>query len=191
MARVSVFCSSSKEVSPWFLNEAQEFGAELARYGHTLVYGGTNQGMMGALAQGALASGGKVIGIIPEVDFLMRNVQEGGCEMVKVKNLSQRKELMIEKADFFVALPGGVGTLDEIFEVLARKQMGECNDKQFWFYNPFNYWNPLLESLEIMGEQTMITVPMGDLIKITDRREEIFTAVQKSLLEREGFELVF
>ena len=123
MYSVCVFCASRDGVRDDYLAAADSFGRELAARDMALVYGGGNVGLMGALADGALDAGGHVIGVIP--DFLReREVAHTGLsEMVFVDDLFERKALMIERADAFVALPGGIGTFDEILEVIAWRQL--------------------------------------------------------------------
>jgi uncharacterized protein (TIGR00730 family) len=120
---VCVFCASRDGADPVYRRAAAAFGHELARRGMTLVYGGGRIGLMGALADGALAAGGRVVGVIP--DFLRERevAHEALSECVKVDDLFERKAVMIERADAFVALPGGIGTFDEILEVIAWRQL--------------------------------------------------------------------
>lgn len=123
MYSVCVFCGSRDGAAPSYREAAAAFGRELARREMTLVYGGGRVGLMGALADAALGAGGRVVGIIP--DFLRdREVAHGGLsELVMVDDLFERKSIMIERADAFVALPGGIGTFDEILEVIAWRQL--------------------------------------------------------------------
>jgi uncharacterized protein (TIGR00730 family) len=123
MYSVCVFCASRDGARDDYLAAADSFGRELAARDMALVYGGGNIGLMGALADGALDAGGHVVGIIP--DFLReREVAHTGLtECVFVDDLFERKALMIERADAFVALPGGIGTFDEILEVIAWRQL--------------------------------------------------------------------
>jgi len=120
---VCVFCASRDGAAPAYREAAVAFGRELARREITLVYGGGRVGLMGALSDAALGAGGRVVGVIP--DFLRdREVAHTGLsELVMVDDLFERKSVMIERADAFVALPGGIGTFDEILEVIAWRQL--------------------------------------------------------------------
>jgi uncharacterized protein (TIGR00730 family) len=117
MAAICVFCASSQTLDQRWLDLATEVGGALARRGHVLVSGGGRAGMMGAVAAGARAAGGHTVGIIPQslVDREIADTQSG--ELVVTDGMASRKNLMIEKSDAFLTLPGGIGTLDELFEV--------------------------------------------------------------------------
>lgn len=178
MAKLAVFCSSSDQVSPLFLSQAAVFGGRLAKAGHTLVYGGANCGMMGEVARGALQAGGEVVGVIPDLDFLQGLNQVGLTQQVIVKTLAERKAIMLNQVDGAVALPGGLGTLDEVFDALVLKVAKQW-DKPFWFYNFMDFWEPLLETLSLMAEQRIITQPLDELYMVTDKEDEIFNQLGK------------
>lgn len=178
MAKLAVFCSSSDRVSPIFLSQAGVFGTKLAKAGHTLVYGGANCGMMGEVARGALQAGGEVIGVIPDLDFLQGLNQVGLTQQVIVKTLAERKSIMLQQVDGAVALPGGLGTLDEIYDALVLKVAQQWL-KPFWFYNFMEFWDPMLETLAIMAEQNMITRSLDELYIVTEKEDEIFMDLGK------------
>jgi len=122
---VCVFCGARSGAEPRFLDLASRAGQLLAVSGATVVYGGGSVGMMGALADGALAAGGPVVGIIPRV-LMQREVGHTGLTRLEVvPDMPARKQRMIELSDAFLTLPGGLGTLDELFEVLTLRQLGE------------------------------------------------------------------
>lgn len=138
-----VFCGARSGADPRWGLAARAFGAEVARRGWTLVYGGGRVGLMGALADGALAAGGEVVGIIPH-SLMAREVGHGGLTRLEVvDDMAQRKIRMIAVSDAFVALPGGLGTLDELFEVLTLRQIGE-HAKPVGLLDQHGYWQPLL-----------------------------------------------
>jgi uncharacterized protein (TIGR00730 family) len=174
---VAVFCSSSESVSPLLLSEAESFGAALASRGHRVVYGGCDIGMMGRLADGALKAGGEVIGVVPELDWAAGIVHTGLTSRVAVPTLSERKIAMLERADAAVALPGGLGTLDEIFEALVLKATGQWR-KPFWFINWFDFWTPTLEALTLMSESRMINHPLHELYDVVERHEDLLRALE-------------
>lgn len=124
MRRVCVFLGSNPGNNPAFYAAAQATGAELARRGITTVYGGSNVGLMGALADAALAEGGEVIGIIPESLQKKEIAHEGLTEQHVVGSMHERKALMAKLSDGFIALPGGMGTLEELCEILTWAQLG-------------------------------------------------------------------
>lgn len=124
MKRVCVFLGSNPGNKPDYLKAAQDMGAELARRGITCVYGGSNVGLMGALADAALAAGGEVIGIIPTALQKKEIAHTGLTEQHVVGSMHERKALMAELSDAFIALPGGMGTLEELCEMLTWAQLG-------------------------------------------------------------------
>lgn len=136
-----VFCGSSDEADAEFLNAAGALGKSLADAGIKLVYGGGGVGLMGAVARGAHHAGGEVLGIIPT--FLVG--KERALEMVEhiiVDNMHERKMLMFQRSDSFVILPGGIGTLEEVVELLSWRRL-DLHAKPVVFYNPRGFWEPL------------------------------------------------
>ena len=124
LSSVCVYCGSSPGSRTSYTHTAEAFGRLLADEGITIVYGGGNVGLMGALADGALAAGGKVVGVIPERLVAKELAHSGVTELHRVESMHERKLKMVELSDAFVALPGGVGTLEEIFEVFTWAQLG-------------------------------------------------------------------
>lgn len=144
---ICLFCGSRPGLSASFAASARELGAGLAARGWTLVYGGGDVGLMGICADAALAAGGSVIGIIPQ-RLLDREVGKREItELVVTRTMFERKELMIERSDAFVVLPGGLGTLDEIMEVLTLRQLG-YHDKPVVIVDVDGYWAPLAVMFE-------------------------------------------
>jgi uncharacterized protein (TIGR00730 family) len=141
--RVCVFCGASSGRLPAYADAARAFGTALAGRGLGLVYGGGRVGLMGAVADAALAGGGEVIGVIPQ-ELVDRELAHGGLtELHVVGSLHERKALMAELADGFVALPGGFGTLDELLEQLTWSQLG-LHAKPVGLYDVEDYWRPLI-----------------------------------------------
>ena len=169
---VGLFLSSIADVSPTFLEEAEQLGSELARAGYSVVYGGSNEGCMGRLAKGVLSERGQLIGVVPELDFVEGIVQEGMAEKILVPDLSHRKCRMIERSDAFLVYPGGLGTLDEISDVLAQRQI-RAHNKPIVFYNYLDYWSPFIECLETFYQQRMISTPVHDLFRVFDQPTDV------------------
>lgn len=142
---VCVFCGARSGIDPRWAAGANEFGAVLARRGWRLVYGGGRVGLMGALADGAIAAGGEVVGVIPRSLMDRELAHRGLARLEVVSDMAARKTRMIEMSDAFVALPGGLGTLDELFEVLTLRQIGE-HRKPTALYDQDGYWTRLLET---------------------------------------------
>ena len=145
--RVCVYCGSSGAVDRQYREAASELGTRLAAAGIGLVYGGGRVGLMGLLADAALVGGGEVIGIIPSRLRDAELAHPGATEMVVVASMHERKHLMAEKADAFAVLPGGIGTLDEMFEILSWKQLG-LHDKPILLADIGGYWAPLRALLD-------------------------------------------
>jgi hypothetical protein len=142
-----VFCASSPGSDPRYIEAAREVGAALASRGVGIVYGGGRVGLMGALADAALAAGGQVIGVIPRELVDRELAHDGVTELRVVDSLAERKAVMAELADAFVALPGGIGTLDELSEVLSWAQLG-LHAKPIVLLDVADYWRPLLAWLD-------------------------------------------
>ena len=145
--RLCVYCGSSGAVEPRFREAATELGSLLGAAGIELVYGGGRVGLMGLLADAALTAGGKVTDIIPRRLLDAEVAHPGVTELVVVDSMHDRKRLMAEKADAFAVLPGGIGTLDELFETLSWKQL-ELHDKSILLVDIGGYWAPLRELLD-------------------------------------------
>jgi len=150
-----VFCGSSPGLAPAYASAARQFGSLIAQRGITLVYGGGNVGLMGEVANGALGSGGKVVGVIPrhlvEKEVEHRNL----TELIVVSSMHERKMKMAELSDGFVALPGGIGTLEEIFEAITWTMLG-LHRKPCAFLNTAGFYTKLLSFLEFEVEQRFV-----------------------------------
>jgi uncharacterized protein (TIGR00730 family) len=152
---ISVYCGSSDNVHPDYLKAARRMGQALAQRGTTIIFGGGGTGMMGAMADGGLEAGGDVIGIIPKRFNTAELVHSGLTELVVVDTMHERKALMAERADAFVALPGGYGTLEELFEILTWAQIG-MHAKPVGLLNSLGYFQPLLALIDHMLGQGFI-----------------------------------
>lgn len=149
---VCVYCGSSPGLMPEYRDAAISVGRLLAHEGITLVYGGGNVGLMGAMADSALAHGGRVIGVIPHALVAMEVAHHGVSELLAVGDMHERKKKMADLADAFVALPGGIGTLEEIFEAMTWSQL--CiHDKPCGFLNTCGYYDGLFQFMRHMTEQ--------------------------------------
>jgi uncharacterized protein (TIGR00730 family) len=144
---VCVYCGSSGAVEVRYREAASELGARLAAAEVEIVFGGGRVGLMGLLADAALAANGRVTGIIPSHLRSAELAHPGVSELVVVGSMHERKRLMAERADAFAVLPGGIGTLDEMFEILSWKQLG-LHDKPILLVDVGGYWAPLLALLE-------------------------------------------
>ncbi len=141
LTSVCVYCGSSFGTDPAFAVVAADVGRRIAREGLTLVYGGSSVGLMGQLADAALAEGGRVVGVIPRSVFVREVAHLGLSELVEVDSMHDRKLLMFELADAFVALPGGIGTLEELTEVASWAQLG-LHEKPVATLDVNGFWQP-------------------------------------------------
>jgi len=151
LQNICVYCGSNPGRAPVYLEQAQAFGRELARRDIGLVYGGADVGLMGAVADATLAAGGRVIGIIPESLRSKEMAHLGLTELHVVKSMHERKTLMAQKSDGFVALPGGAGTFEEIFEVWTWAQLG-FHSKPCGLLNVAGYYDQLAGFLDHAAE---------------------------------------
>ena len=147
MKSLCVFCGSSMGNQPHFTAGAQHLGRSLAGHGITLVYGGASVGSMGVIADAALAAGGRVIGVIPDSMVKKELAHRGLTELRVVGSMAERKDVMAELSDGFITMPGGMGTLDEIFEMLTGAQLG-FHQKPCAFLNAKGYYDHLLAFID-------------------------------------------
>jgi hypothetical protein len=169
---ICVYCGSSGRVDEVYRAAATRFGVLLAKAGIELVYGGGRVGLMGLLADAALASGGRVTGIIP-VHLHDKEVGHTGLsELVIVDNMHERKRRMFELADAFVVLPGGLGTLDETLEIITWKQL-ELHDKPVVLVDVAGYWTPLLELIEHAVVSGFAARRALNLYRVAQRVEDV------------------
>jgi uncharacterized protein (TIGR00730 family) len=147
--RVAVFLGSSPGRRPDYAEAVASFGRELAEAGVGIIYGGASVGLMGVLADAALAAGGEVIGVIPDGLFAAEVAHQGLSRLEVVPSMLERKARMAELADGFAALPGGLGTLDELFEMLTWRQLG-LHDKPVALVDVDGFWDPLAGLLDAL-----------------------------------------
>ncbi|MBC7670375.1 MAG: TIGR00730 family Rossman fold protein [Gemmatimonadaceae bacterium] len=171
LTSVCVYCGSSNTADPAFLNAAFEIGGDFARAGLKLVYGGGGVGLMGATARGAHAAGGKVLGIIP--DFLRGREQPfDDVETVIVTSMHERKMMMFERSDAFVVLPGGIGTLEEIIELLSWRRL-DLHAKPIMFHNPRGFWDPLFALLQHTIDEGLTPPSLADCWRSVEKASDV------------------
>jgi uncharacterized protein (TIGR00730 family) len=183
---VCVYCGSRHGIDPDFQTAATAFGRELAAAGLTLVYGGGSIGLMGEVAHACLDAGGTVVGVIPR--FLKdREIMLGEVsELVVTADMHERKRIMFERSDAFVAIPGGIGTLEEVVEMMTWAQLGQ-HRKPVLLANINDFWEPLLTLLAHMEEQAFIGPGWDVNYQVADRIEDIIPTLEaaRDLLEAE------
>lgn len=163
--RLCVFCGSSHGAHPAYIEAAKQVGAELARRGIALVYGGGNVGLMGVLADSVLASAGEVIGVIPEALMTKEVGHRGLPDLRIVKTMHERKALMAELSDGFIALPGGIGTFEEFFEIVTWAQLG-LHSKPCALLNVNGFYDPLLRLLDHAIEERFVKPKQRALVLV-------------------------
>ncbi len=165
MISLCVFCGSSAGGSAAYAEAAAALGAELAARGTTLVFGGGKRGMMGVLADACLARGGRVVGVIPGHLWHLELGHTGVTEMHVVGSMHERKARMAELADAFLALPGGIGTMEEFFEVWTWGQLG-LHAKPLGLLNAAGYFDPLIRFLDHMVDERFLRADQRDLVLV-------------------------
>jgi uncharacterized protein (TIGR00730 family) len=155
VAAVCVFCASSSTLDQRWLDLAHSTGRELAARGHTLVSGGGRVGMMGAIADGARTGGGHTVGVIPQTLVDLEVADRSADELIVTTDMGARKNLMIERSDAFITLPGGLGTLDELFEVWTTATL-DLHRKPIVLLDPDGFYDGLLAWLGQLGDTAFI-----------------------------------
>jgi uncharacterized protein (TIGR00730 family) len=175
MAAICIYCGSSPGTDPAYMESARTMGQLIASQGHTLVYGGGHVGLMGAAADAALDGGGEVIGVIPQ-DLLDKEVGHGAVtELIAVNSMHERKMKMASLSDCFIALPGGIGTLEEITEVLTWNQLG-FHAKACGLLNVNGFFDSLLQLLDDMVEKRFLKAEHRAQLLVAATPEDILTS---------------
>ncbi len=177
--RICIFCSANERIDPDFFSMTRELGVLLARDGHEIVFGGCAMGLMEALAESAYAAGGKVVGVVPRI------VEDGGgqtpylTEVVPCRDLTERKALMLERSDVFLVLPGGLGTLDELFTIAASATIG-YHSKKIVVWNMKGFWTELVSLLDALQQKGMIRGTWQRYIIVAERMEEVMRELKEA-----------
>lgn len=187
---ISVFCGSSLPRNKEIVAAARDLGRQIALGGHTLLYGGSNLGLMGVVSGAALEEGGRVVGVIPTLfsEEIIRS--QAVTELVRVRSMAERKEYLIARSDAFVALPGGIGTIDEVSEVMVMNQLqivddqrvldGSYRTKPMILLNIDGYYNSFLDQLRLTKEEGLMRSDAG-MVAAADVNE-IFSLLERELL---------
>ena len=170
---ICVYCASSDKIDKTYITAGEKFGEEMAKRNHTLIFGSGIYGVMGAVARGVKNNGGKRIGVVPEFIRNLVTVDTDCDEFIVTETMRQRKQVMEEKSEAFVMLPGGIGTFEEFFEILTLKQL-EQHQKPIVIYNVNNYFNPLIDMLETAINQDFMSPDCRDLVFFSKDINEIF-----------------
>ncbi len=176
IGRICVFCGSGPGRNPAYVAAARTLGASMAAAGIGLVYGGGGLGLMGETAKAVLATGGRVTGIIPAFLTDRERTLKDAQEIIITKDMHERKMLMFEKSDAFVALPGGVGTLEELVEQLTWSQLGQ-HKKPIVLADINGFWQPFLTLIEHMRDEAFIRAGLEVRFRVVARAEDIVPTV--------------
>ena len=172
MKKIAVFCSASENIDRIYKQKAEELGAWMGETGKWLIYGGTNRGLMEVLARSTKSHGGFVMGVVPSIVEERGNVSDLLDVTFKTENLSDRKDVMLRESEIALALPGGVGTLDEIFHVMASATIG-YHHKQVVLYNIDGFWDGIIDFLSGLEKQHFAHSPLDSFFKVADNFEEL------------------
>ena len=179
---ITVYCGAAEGRDPEFIASARELGAWMAKNGHRLIYGAGNSGMMGAVSDALIEGGGEAIGVTPQFFVLAEETRNDLSEVVIADDMSARRNWMIDHGDAFIALPGGMGTLDEITEVMTYKRLGLLGEynKPVMVYNVNGYYDKFFEFLRYMREHDFCRqLDLDNVIEVTCI-EDIESALQKA-----------
>ena len=170
--KIAVFCGSGRGVNPIFAEKARQLGQLLVQQGHELVYGGGKTGLMGVIADSVLEAGGKVYGVMP-VTLTDKEIQHSGVtELFIVADMHERKAKMAELADAFIAMPGGIGTLEEIFEIWTWGQLG-YHYKPCGFFNINGYYDQLLGFIDTVVNQEFMRPEYAQMMQVSADSEQL------------------
>ena len=181
MEKIGIFCSASDNIDKMYFESASQIGKWMGQTGKTLIYGGASLGLMECIARAVKENGGKVIGVVPA------KLEENGKvstlldEEIHTRNLSDRKDIITEKSEVLVALPGGVGTLDEIFHVIAAASIG-YHRKKVIFYNEYGFYDELLKALHTLDDKGFARPPFSTYYEVANTLNELKEKINSSYM---------
>ncbi len=169
---VCVYGASSNDIDRSYIEETEYLGREIAKRGHTLVYGAGANGLMGAVARGVYEKNGTIIGVTPSFFNVDGILFENVSELITTETMRERKQIMEDKADAFIITPGGIGTLEEFFEILTLKQLGR-HGKAIVIFNQNGFYDHLLSMLKETSDKGFMTPATNEIYTIMDNSDEI------------------
>ncbi|TGM46146.1 TIGR00730 family Rossman fold protein [Leptospira vanthielii] len=174
---IAVYCGSSAGLDPYYMNAAFELGEYLGSHQIGLVYGGASVGLMGAVANGCLSKNGSVIGVLPK--FLKKKeIEHSGLgQLILVESMHERKLKMFDLSDAFVVLPGGLGTMEEFFEIITWSQLG-LHHKPIIIINWLGFYNPLLTLMQNMVESGFLKKENAALVQVLETSKDLLQTIQ-------------
>ncbi len=177
--KIGVFCSANQQLAPEIFEKTRNLGQWMAKEGHMLVYGGVNSGLMECIAEVVHKSGGRTIGIIPRIVQREGRISQYVDIEIMCDNLNDRKQLMEDQSDVFIALPGGIGTLDEIFTMAASATIG-FHQKRVILYNIGGFWNSLIAMLDHLQASGVIRKEWQTYIQVANSLDDIKELLSES-----------
>lgn len=178
MEKIGIFCSASDSIDKMYFHKAMELGEWMAKHRKTLIYGGANLGLMECIAQSVKANGGVVVGVVPSKLEENGKVSSLLDKTFKTKNLSDRKDIIVDESDVLVALPGGIGTFDEIFHTMAASSIG-YHTKKVIFYNIDGFYDNLLTILSSLYQNQFSRHPLNHYFDVAETFEELTNLLNK------------
>jgi len=177
MKSICVYCGSSEDIDPALRQSAKDLGRLIARHGDQLVYGGGSVGLMGDVARAVHAHGGRVVGVIPESLTTAEIAYHHADELIVTKTMRERKQIMDDRADAFVVLPGGFGTLEELAEILVLKILG-YTDRPLIIVNPDGFYDPLIELFNHFVEHKFAKPKHLAMVSFVDAVEDVYALIE-------------
>lgn len=177
--KICVFGAASHTIDKKYIEMVEKMGEEMAKRGHSLVFGGGANGLMGAAARGVKKGGGYILGVIPKFfeDESVEAVYKDCDKLIEPDTMRERKQLMEDNAEAFIITPGGIGTFEEFFEILTLKQLCRHN-KPIAIYNINGYYNEILHAIEVATKKNFIRGGCLDLFKICENTDELFAYIE-------------
>lgn len=179
MKNIAVFCAASDTVASPYVQAAREVGELIGSLGCALVYGGARAGLMEVTAAAAKSAGAHIVGVVPLVLEERNRVSELLDEKIHTRDLSERKDIMVQRSDVLVALPGGIGTLDEVFHTMAAATIG-FHKKRVVLYNVCGFWDGLLGVLQQMSQGTFVRGNLSDYLVVINSLSELKEIIEKA-----------
>ena len=176
MEKIGIFCASSNRMDAVYYEEAARLGAWMGQSGKTLVYGGANCGLMEVVARAVHEHGGRVLGVVPQILSERNRVSTYIDIIVHTADLNDRKQLLIDKSDVIVALPGSVGTLDEVFTVMAANTIG-IHRKRVVFWNINHFWDDLFRLFDGLEQKKVLNKPADEMMVRVETLEELIACI--------------
>ena len=183
--KICVYGAASSTIDPEYIEKVEKLGKEMAKRGHSLVFGGGGNGLMGAVARGIRAGGGKILGVIPQFfeEESVEAIYPYCDELLQPETMRERKQIMEDNADAFIIVPGGIGTYEEFFEILTLKQLCRHN-KPIAMYNIKGYYDELLVALERATEKNFIRGGCKELFFVSEEENELLRYIETPVGEK-------